>query len=112
MSRRTFKCNNIQQNVMSQTQNLKNPIKPKKNNRTQKTHRAGFFYIKKIPVFPNPENLASDQNYDQKGTTLIAGRILTDPEFGGLNVTHPRGSGTLLKIGTRTTGMNDTYQIS
>ncbi len=98
--------NNIQQNVMSQTQNLKNPIKPnktQKNNRTQKNPPGWFFLYKKTPVFPNPENLASDQNYDQKGTSLIAGRILTDPEFGGQNVTHPRGSGTLLKIGTRTT---------
>jgi hypothetical protein len=47
MSRRTFKCNNIQQNVMSQTPNLKNPVKPKK------THRAGFFK-KKTRVFTNP----------------------------------------------------------
>ncbi len=50
MSRRTFKCNNIQQNVIPQTQNLKNPIKPKKN------HRAGLKKTKKNKVFPNPEH--------------------------------------------------------
>jgi hypothetical protein len=47
MSRRTFTCNNIQQNVMSQTPNLKNPIKPKK------THRAGL-KKKKNPGFFQP----------------------------------------------------------
>jgi hypothetical protein len=59
MSRRTFKCNNIQQNVMSKTPNLKNPNKtqkktnktPKKPQKTKKTHRAGFFF-KKPGFFP------------------------------------------------------------
>ncbi len=52
MSRRTFKCNNIQQNVMSQTPNLKKPIKPKKPNKTQKNPPGWFFF--KTRVFPNP----------------------------------------------------------
>ncbi len=46
---------NIQQNVISQTQNLKNPIKPKKTttkpNKTQNNHRAGFFFN---PGFSQP----------------------------------------------------------
>jgi hypothetical protein len=64
MSRRTFKCNNIQQNVMSQTPNLKNPIKPKKNpknpikpNKTQK-NPPGWVFLKKPGFFPTlPEHI-------------------------------------------------------
>jgi hypothetical protein len=60
MSRRTFKCNNIQQKVMSQTQNLKNPIKPNKPplqkktikpNKTQK-NPPGWVFKKKTRVLP------------------------------------------------------------
>ncbi len=50
MSRRTFKCNNIQQNVTLQTQNLKIPIKPpKKTIKPNKTTGLGF--QKKKPGF-------------------------------------------------------------
>jgi hypothetical protein len=54
MSRRTFKCNNIQQNVTSQTQNLKIPIKtPQKTIKPNKTTGLGF--PKKNLGFPNLE---------------------------------------------------------
>ncbi len=52
MSRRTLKCNNIQQNVMSQTRNLKNPKKTIKPNKIQKKTPGWFFFITR--VFPNP----------------------------------------------------------
>jgi hypothetical protein len=53
MSRRTFKCNNIQQNVMSQTRNLKNPIKPPQKNNITERNPPGWIK-KKTRVFPNP----------------------------------------------------------
>jgi hypothetical protein len=55
MSRRTFKCNNIQQNVMSQTPNFKNPEKPKKPNKTQKNKKpTGLGFFLKNPGFSQP----------------------------------------------------------
>jgi archaellum component FlaG (FlaF/FlaG flagellin family) len=54
----------IQQNFMSQTQNLKNPIKPPKKtikpknpikpNTTQKTQQAEYFFYIKNPGFSQP----------------------------------------------------------